>query len=389
MKTAYFDCSSGIAGNMLLGALIDAGLPVEHLKNELRTLRITQYTLHITLLKTPTKAIKLEVKLKGRAHPRNLNDILKIINRSGLSKNVKTISSRIFKTLAEAEAKVHGIPINKVHFHEVGAVDAIIDIVGAAIGLDYFGIEEVCCSPINVGSGRVKFSHGTFPIPAPATAELLKSIPIYSSGIKRELTTPTGAAIIKTLASSFDPLPRLKVEAVGSGAGGYPLKVQPDFLRILIGEKELETEKDAILVLETNLDDTDPKLYDEIIARLMKAGALDAFIEPIRMKKMRSAVKLTVLCSVGLKDKLLKVLFKETTSFGARVYLVEREKLSRTFKKVKTKYGKVRLKIGRLGKKVMTVAPEYEDYARLAKKHHVPVNTVYQEVFKQSELSFQ
>lgn len=382
MKTAFFDCQSGIAGNMVLGALIDAGLPIAYLKKELIKLPITHYSLLVTPLSSPTKATKLEVLLNGHDHHRNLKDILTIIEKSELKPGIKKHSSKIFKRLAAAEAKVHGIPINKVHFHEVGATDAIIDIVGTAIGLDYFGIEEVVCSPINVGSGTIKHSHGILPIPSPAAAELLKGIPIYDSGIKKELATPTGSAIISTLAKDFGPLPRIRVENVGSGAGGYSLKVQPNFLRIIIGEKEFETEKDAVLIIETNLDDMNPKFYDKAIANIMKTGALDAYIEPIRMKKQRNAVKLTVICQVGLKDKILEKLYSETTSLGARVFLVQRDKLSKSFRTLKTKYGKVKIKTGKLGNKTMTIAPEYEDYKRLAIKHRVPISEIYNESLK-------
>jgi hypothetical protein len=386
MRTLYLDCSSGISGNMFLGALLDSGLPVDFLKNELRKLQITNdksqtnYKLQITKAKKHgVRAIHLEVKTKKQTKTRNLKDILAILGKSKLNSNTKQISSAIFKRLAEAEAKVHDIPINKVHFHEVGALDSIVDIVGAAIGLDYFGIEEIRTSPINVGSGRIKTSHGMLPIPAPATAELLKGFSIYNSAIRKELTTPTGAAIVSTLAKPADVMPRLKVQAIGNGAGTFNLAEQPNLLRIFIGESELPTEKDTVLQIETNIDDLDPRLYDKAIAALMKAGALDAFIGPIRMKKQRNAVQLVALCRPENKDRMLEALFDQTTTLGARVFVVQREKLKRKF--VKTRFGKI--KMGLLGERIKTIAFEPEDYLKLTKKHKVPIRKIYKEYFKE------
>ncbi|MBI5700351.1 nickel pincer cofactor biosynthesis protein LarC [Candidatus Saganbacteria bacterium] len=385
MKTAYFDCASGISGNMILGSLVNAGVPIEHLKKELAKLRITHYSLLVTR-KTNNRinATHIEVKTIKEKNHRSLKDINKIIDNSHLSKKIKVLSKKIFYNLAKAEAKVHKCGINEIHFHEVGAIDAIIDIVGSVTCLAFLGIEEVFCSPINVGSGTTKCAHGTIPIPGPATVELLKGIPIYDSGIKKELATPTGAAIIATLAKSFGPLPRIEVEKTGFGAGGYDLKVQPNFLRVIIGEKELETKKDMVLMIETNIDDIAPKLFDNTITSLLKAGAYDAYFEDIRMKKERAAVKLTVLCPIELEDIILKTIFETTTSFGVRTFLVQREKLGRHFKQINTKYGKAAVKIGTLGKKIMTIAPEYEDYKKLANKHHIPIKKAYREVMRRA-----
>jgi pyridinium-3,5-bisthiocarboxylic acid mononucleotide nickel chelatase len=359
MKIAYFDCPSGVSGNMVLGAFINAGLPLSYLKSELSKLPVTRYSLLVT-------KNHLQVITREEQTHRHLKDILKIINRSKLSKPVKALSKKIFRALGEAEAKVHGISINKVHFHEIGAVDTIVDIVGSAIGLSYFGIEEVYCSPINTGEGWAKTAHGRLPIPAPAAAELLKGIPIFSSGVKKELTTPTGAAIIKTIAKSFGPLPKIKATAIGTGAGSYKFKEHPNLLRIFIGEKELQTENDAVLQIEANLDDMDPKYYDRAIAALMKAGALDAYLTPIRMKKERNAVNFVVLCRPEDKDRLLDLVYSKTTTMGARVFLVGREKLKK--KLIRTKHGRV--KIGRLDGKVKTIAPEPDDF----KKYKLPAS---------------
>lgn len=370
---------------MFLGALLDAGLLVDLLNNELKKLQITDHKSRTNYKLQIVKArkhgifgIHLEVKTKKQTESRNLKDILSIISKSKLNLNIKRLAGAIFRRLAEAEAKVHGVPVNKVHFHEVGAIDSIVDIVGAAIGLDHFGIEEIKTSPINVGSGRIKSSHGMLPIPAPATAELLKGFSVYNSGIKKELTTPTGAAIISTLAKPAEVMPRLKVETIGFGAGTFDLAEQPNLLRIFIGESELPTEKDAVLQIETNIDDMDPRLFDKAIAALMKVGALDAYIEPLRMKKQRNAVKLSVLCRPENKDRVLEVLFDQTTTLGARVFMVRREKLGRKIRRVKTGYGKVKVKLGSLGKKLKTYAPEYEDLRRISKKHRVPLSRIAQ-----------
>ena len=350
MKIAYFDCPSGISGNMILGALLDAGLEPAYLSRELRKLRITNYELRIT--KTRKRGLAgtyFNVRTKGSRQERNLSGILRLINRSNLSRSVKALSSKIFDRLAEAEAKVHGLPVNKVHFHEVGAVDAIIDIAGACLGLEKLGIEKIYCSPLPNGQGKIVHAHGLLPNPAPATAELLKGVPTFGTGIKGELVTPTGAAVITTLASSFGDLPRLEVASIGYGAGSIDLPI-PNLLRVFIGEAELPSEHDAIIEIETNIDDMDPKLYDRAIAKLMKAGALDASVQPIRMKKLREAVKLQILCKPEDKDKVLEALFTETTTIGARVYLVRREKLKRVIR--------AGHKISSLGTQVKTIKPE-------------------------------
>jgi uncharacterized protein (TIGR00299 family) protein len=351
MKIAYFDCPTGISGNMILGAMLDAGLSAKGLAGELRKLETrntkfeTSYKLEI--LKTKRKDLAgtyFNVAIKPEKRRRRLTDILTIIKRSKLSAGVKTLSAKIFQRLAKAEAKVHGIPINKVHFHEVGAVDAIIDIVGACIGLEKLGIEKVYCSPLPNGQGQIVHAHGLLPNPAPAAAELLKGIPTYSAGIKGELVTPTGAAVISTIAE-FKEMPKL----IGYGAGSLDLP-QPNLLRLFIGEALLPTEQDAILQIEANIDDMDPKAYDRAIAALMKAGALDASVQPIRMKKQRAAVKLEVLCKPENKERVLDAVFTETTTIGARTQLVKRAKLRRVIRAGK--------KISYLGSQIKRIKPE-------------------------------
>ncbi|MBN3033648.1 MAG: nickel pincer cofactor biosynthesis protein LarC [Candidatus Saganbacteria bacterium] len=355
MKIAYFDAPTGLSGNMILGALLDAGISAKELSAELRKLetRSSKFEGNYKLEIRKTKKCGLSgmyfnVRTNGPKHERNLSGILRIINRSNLSRSVKALSSKIFDRLAEAEAKVHGLPVNKVHFHEVGAVDAIVDIVGACIGIKKLGIGKIYCSPLPNGKGRIVHAHGLLPNPAPAAAELLKGVPTCSAGINGELVTPTGAAIITTLADGFGDLPKLKVEAIGYGAGALDLP-QPNLLRVFIGEAELPTEHDAILQIETNIDDMDPGLYDRAIAKLMKAGALDASVRPIRMKKRRAAAVLQIMCRPEDKDEILDALFTETTTIGARVYLVKREKLRRVVRGGK--------KISFLGDQVKRIKP--------------------------------
>jgi len=385
MKIAYFDCPTGISGNMILGALLDAGLNKEFLKKELLKLQSLNFkiqNLQIQITKRKKHGIAgtyFQVKTKEKKKPRLLKDILTIIKTSQLSQKVKKLSANIFRRLAEAEAKVHNVSVNKVHFHEVGAVDALIDIVGTCIGMEKLRIEKIYCSPLPQGKGKIKTKHGFLPNPAPATAELLKGIPTYGTNIKGELVTPTGAAIISTLAKSFGDLPRMKVENIGYGAGTFNLPL-PNLLRIFIGEAQIPAERDAVLQLETNLDDLNPKLYHRVIQKLLEAGALDAYLTPILMKKKRQAVNLIVLCAPEKKEEILKEIFTLTTTFGVRIYLVPREKLSRKFIQVKTKYGKAKVKLGFLAKELKTLAPEYEDYRKIAKKHHIPLTKAHREV---------
>jgi len=379
MKIAYFDCSSGLAGNMILGALIDAGVNIKYLQSQLNKIQTannkqqTNYKLQIKKNKrNGIQTTRVQVIIKGKQPCRTLTDIKKILNKSRLSRQVKKLSIKIFTRLAQAEAKVHCEPIHKVHFHEVGAVDAIIDIVGTAICLEKLGIEQVFASPIPFGSGTIKCAHGVLPVPAPATAELTKNVPTYGTGIKGELVTPTGAAIMTEIVKQFTNLPKLKVEAIGYGSGSRIYKQVPGYLRVFIGQAGIQTEKDTILQIEANIDDMNSKLYDSCIRKLMKAGALDAYIEPIRMKKQRNAIKLTVLCEPEYKDQILDKIFKLTTTFGVRIYAVAREKLSRQHVKI----GPARIKMG------YTLAPEFEDLKTLAKKHKLPIGEVYKETWK-------
>ncbi len=385
IKIAYFDCQSGISGNMILGALIDSGVKENELKKELKKLQLANgpstslraSKLQIAKMKKQgLVGTHVKVKVIGKEKPRSLKEILSIINKSSLDKSVKEKSKKIFERLAAAEAKVHGEKIGNVHLHDVGSTDAIIDIVGAVIGLEKLGIEKVYCSPVHVGKGKIKYVHGDLPVPAPATAELLKGMQIYSEDIKGELTTPTGAAIISTLAESFGPLPRFKVESLGYGAGTKNLDI-PNMLRVFIGEMDHNYNKDSVLQIETNIDDMNPKYFDNAIKNIMKAGALDAYITPIRMKKNRYAITLTALLKPDKKDEVLKAIFDETTTLGVRIFLVGREKLKRETRKVKTRIGQIRVKIGKVKEKVKNLAPEYEDLKKLSRKYKIPIGKVF------------
>lgn len=381
MTIAYFDCFSGISGDMTLGALVDAGVPIETLRAELAKLDLPGYTLTSEKVQRGgISATKVNVILEQRKQPaRQLADIKGIIDSSPLGEAVKRKSLAVFRRLAEAEAKVHGTTVEKVHFHEVGAVDAIVDIVGSVIGLEHLGITGIIASPVNLGSGSIHTAHGKLPVPAPATAELLKGIPVYSSSITMELTTPTGAAIIATLADTFGPIPKITVDRVSYGAGGKDLPDQPNVLRIFLGAYDREPDQDTSVLIESNIDDMNPQVYEHLVELLMQAGAQDAFLTPIIMKKGRPGVLLSVLADREKSDALADLVFRETTSIGLRVQQVGRKKLQREIREVATEYGTVRVKISRRGEEVLTATPEYEDCKRLAEEKQVPLKQVMDE----------
>jgi len=385
MKTAYVDCFSGISGDMTLGALMDAGVSIDTLCAGLAKLNLPGYELKAEKVnRSGISATKAHVIIdRKNQKSRHLSDILDIIEGSSLSPTVKEKSGRIFKRMAAAEAKVHGTIPDKIHFHEVGAVDAIVDIVGSVIGLDHLGITQIITSSINVGSGTVRTSHGIFPIPAPATAELLKGIPFYQSSTQFELATPTGAAIISTLSNSFGPLPAMNVASIAHGAGDKDFPDRPNILRLMIGEPVANYEEDTSIVIETNIDDMSPQIYDYLIERLMEQGAQDVYLSPIIMKKGRPAILLSVLTDRSKTDALLDIVFHETTSIGARIQEVGRRKLSREIREVDTVYGKVGVKVSKRGNEILTVTPEYDDCRRIAEERKVPLKKVMDEAKKQ------
>ncbi len=378
MKTLYFDCFSGISGDMVVGALIDLGLDVNYLKNELKKLNLKYYNISSRkIVKSGISATKFYVIENNKHHhdERNLNEINKIIGNSKFDNEIKNTIKNIFLKIASAEAKIHNKPIGKIHFHEVGAIDTIVDIAAAVIGIKKLNIDKICCSKLNVGTGFVEFSHGKFPVPAPATAEILKNIPIYSNNIEAELVTPTGAAIISTLAKNFGEMPMMKVEKIGYGAGTKDLE-QPNVLRVFMGESKND-KNEPINIIETNIDNMNPEIYPYVIDKLMENGALDAYLTNIIMKKGRPAVKLSVLCEIKDTDRLSTIIFDETTTLGIRIFPADRKTLERDIKIVKTKYGNVRVKISRLNGKIKNITHEFEDCIKIAKQKNIPLKNAY------------
>jgi len=378
MSIAYFDCFCGAGGDMIVASLIDAGASADVLREGLASLGLGGYALSIeSVNKQGFAATRFHVELKEHAQQphRHLKQIVEILENSGLPGSAKTRATRIFERLAEAEAKVHGTTVEKVHFHEVGAVDAIVDVVGAMLAMNQLGVERVICSPIPTGSGTITCDHGVMPIPAPATAELLKGVPIAACDEPGELVTPTGAAILTTLASEFGPLPAMTVDSIGYGAGTRGGRMRPNVLRVLIGQAARDGDTDEIAVLETNLDDASPEVVGHCMERLLTEGALDVYAVPIHMKKSRTGVVLTVLCELGRVEAMQRLLFAETTTFGVRRHNVARVKMRRRHVTVNTPFGDIRVKVGERDD-VVTVSPEYEDCQAAARKHDVPLREV-------------
>lgn len=381
MKAAYFDCFSGVSGDMVLGALVGAGVGFDRLESELRRLPISGWSVSAeTVRRGSIAATHVNVEAAEQHQHRSLTAILDLIGRAGLARRAAERAKAIFERLGRAEAKVHGIPIERVHFHEVGAVDSIVDIVGAAVGFDLLGIEEFSASPLNVGGGRVKTAHGVLPVPAPATAELLCGFACYSNGIERELVTPTGAAIVASLARESGPLTPMKIEAVGLGAGSAELTEQPNVFRLFVGERIGGTAAEGtVVVIEANLDDMNPQLYGYFAERVLEAGALDVFSTPAQMKKNRPGQLVTVLARPQAADAMIDLLFRETTTLGVRVSHAQRRVLDREWVTVETTHGPVRMKIARSSGRLINAAPEYEDCHRIAAEHDVPLKEVIAE----------
>ena len=392
MKTAYLDCSSGVSGDMFLGALLDAGLPAERLRAELRKIPLGDYEFKQSrVLRAGLAGTRVEIVVPEKQPERHLRDIEQLIEGSALTKTAKERAIEVFGRIAEAEGKLHDKPAAKVHFHEVGAVDAIIDVVGACAGLELLEVSELVSSPLNVGGGRVEAAHGSLPVPAPATAELLRDIPIYSSGVDAELVTPTGAALVVALARSFGPLPPMKVERIGYGAGARDLRGHPNLLRLFLGRRiELGSQEsgvggeaansdageEIVSVLEANVDDMSPQLYGYLVERALAAGALDVTCSSIQMKKNRPGLEVSILCPPERSEALAQLLFDETTTIGLRIYEARRRVLDRELVTVGTVYGAVRVKVARRDGRVVNVAPEYEDCQRLAAEKSVPLKEV-------------
>jgi pyridinium-3,5-bisthiocarboxylic acid mononucleotide nickel chelatase len=380
MRTAYFDCFSGISGDMTIGALVDAGASFEELRGQLARLNVPGYELaseKVTKQGIAGTKFHVHVHNPGTQH-RRLRDIATILRGSALASHIQDRALEVFTRLAEVEAIIHHTTIDQVHFHEVGAIDAIVDITGAVIGLDLLGVQRVLASAVNVGSGFVRAAHGVLPVPGPATAELLKGAPTYARGHDGELTTPTGAALLATLAESFGPFPQLRVGQIGYGAGTKDLPHAPNLLRVFIGEDDTRGDADVITVLEANLDDMNPEWFEYAQEQLFAQGALDVFYTPIFMKKNRPATKLTVLCEAGKVDVLVDRLFQNTSTFGVRTYEVRRQKLQRFSQTVDTSFGPIAVKIGQWRGQVVQISPEYESCRQAARHCGIPLKEIYQ-----------
>lgn len=432
MRIAYLECFSGMSGDMLLGALIDAGVPCSLLEETVAALGVGASLQISRVVRSGISATKVDVWVNGEkdmpreeyweskishdhlhphshgergdhvygedgatvmasgeskpaashrdTHGRNLTAIKQVISRAAISAAAKARAIAMFEALGAAEAKIHNVSIEAVYFHEVGAVDAIVDIVCAAVGAEALGVDEIVCSPLNVGGGTVKCSHGTFPVPAPATLELLKDAPVYSSGLQAELVTPTGAAIVRTLASRFASFPEMKIVKTGFGAGTRDFQGQPNVVRLTIGDSmstfAANSTAETISVLEANLDDLNPQIFGYVMDCVLQEGALDTFAVPVQMKKNRPGTLLTVLCKPENAAKLTQMLFTETTTLGVRRRDEVRTVLARRWESVQTAWGEVRIKIASMNGSVTNYAPEYEDCRRIAAKHHVPLKQV-------------
>ncbi len=372
MKICYLDAFSGISGDMTVGALADAGLDAGELLDALRGLHLEA---DFRIEKTSRRGIaasKFQVSARETGSHRHLHHILELIERSSLSKRAKQNASAVFCRLGQAEARVHGVPVEKVHFHEVGAVDSIADIAGAAIAFDLLGIEEIYCSPVNTGSGSVMTEHGLLPVPAPATAVLLEGKPVYARGPAMELTTPTGAAIAATLAKNFGALPAMNLKSTGYGAGDRDFAEQANVLRVLTGEASRASESTLVSVLEANIDDSSPQILGYTLERLMEAGALDASLSPLQMKKNRPGSLLRVIARPEDQERLAQIIFAETSTLGLRIQSAERRLEERRIVEVETAFGKIRVKVSGQG----AFAPEFEDCRAIARAAGKPLRQV-------------
>lgn len=403
---AYFDCFSGISGDMVLGAVVDAGADLAKLERELRKLNLPGWSIRAEKVRRGCiMATQVRVAVAGQssqpgharhehAHGhgkdaregaphshehRGLAEILRMIDAANLSSRAAERAKKIFQRLGEAEAKVHGIALEKVHFHEVGAVDSIVDIVGAAIGFDLLGIDEFACSSMDLGGGQVRSEHGVLPVPAPATVELLRGVPTHSSGIERELVTPTGAAIATTLATQFGAIPPMQLRAFGYGAGSADLAEKPNVMRLLLGER-IETQAGdwdaAVTVIETNVDDMSPQIYGYFAEKALAEGALDVFSTAAQMKKNRPGLLVTILSEPEHVTSLIDLIFRETTTIGVRTYDVRRKTLDRELVPVETRFGTVRMKVSRMNGSLLTATPEYDDCQVIAAERRVPLKEV-------------
>jgi pyridinium-3,5-bisthiocarboxylic acid mononucleotide nickel chelatase len=385
MKLAYFDCFSGISGDMILGAMVDAGLDLRQLRIKLSGLKIKGYELKSRrVTKNGIAATKLDVIAHEKQIPLdNFRSIQRLIQASRLEDAVKEQAVKVFHRLAMAEAKMHAKKTHTVRFFDIGHMDTVVDVIGALLGLRLLGIDKIFSSPIATGTGLVRTSHGLLPVPPPITAELLKGVPILSSDIRCELATPTGAAILTTLAEEFGSLPMMTVAAVGYGAGSHDLRVQPNLLRIFIGHRQDKwIDVERVVLLETNIDDMNPQIYDYLMGRLFAQGALDVYLTPILMKKGRPATLLSILSEPDKIQGLMEIVFAETTTLGLRLQEVTRRKLLRESRLARTPWGNVHVKVATMGKKVIKMIPEMDDCKRIAEETGFPLVKIMEAVHK-------
>lgn len=386
MRVAHFDCFSGISGDMVLGAVLDAGAPADAIRSALDSLGLPIRLEVERVKRCGFAATKATIEAADQEDYRFLPDILAILDKAAITPKQRELAASIFRKIALAESAAHGMPLERVHFHEVGALDSIADIVGAAVGLDLLGVEKFTSSPVPTGTGTVKAAHGVMPVPTPGTLELLKGVPLAPSKVEFELTTPTGAAILTSVVTEYTATPAISVERVGSGAGTKDFLDRPNILRLWVGEAQghpprrvalVAEEQDTVLVLETNLDDITPELIGYCTDRLFAAGALDVFVAQGQMKKGRPGFLVSVICEPPKAAELEAVLFRETGTFGIRRHAAERTKLQRAAVTVETPWGAVKAKRGWRADGFEVVTPEYEDCARVAREHNVPLRDVY------------
>lgn len=378
-KIAYFDCMAGASGDMILGALVDAGLPEQDLQQGLDALKLSGFKLISQLVyKNGFRATKVDIQVEDSLTERRLPDIETIIQESDLSDDIKHKSIAIFQRIGAVEAKIHGTTLQDVHLHELGGLDTIIDVVGTLVGLDILGVKRVLASPLPLSRGFTRGKHGAIPLPAPATLALLEGVPVLGSDLDIELVTPTGAALLTSLAESFGPIPSMTLVSTGYGAGTKDLPI-PNIIRLLLGSQQSDANYiiETLVMLETNIDDLNPEFYDHIFARLFETGALDVWLSSIQMKKNRPGTLLVVLCKPKNEAALTSLLFNETTTLGIRKQIVERQSLSRTIETIETPYGPVRVKIAQINDSRKKFSPEYEDCRRIAQKKGIPVIDVY------------
>jgi len=396
-KILYFDCFSGASGDMVLGALIDAGLPLEALEAALGSLMIPGYRLTAErVLRSGLSATKFGVQERDRPHDhhhhhhdhdhddgahehaphRSLAEITALIEGSALPPAARARASELFRRLAEVEAEIHQMPVERVHLHEVGALDSIIDIVGSVFALEWFGAERIEASPLNVGGGMVHSAHGVFPVPAPATVRLLEGVPVYSSGVQMETVTPTGALLVTGYAASYGPVPAMRIERVGYGAGDRDLAGTPNVLRVLVGQGDRTAEGERVVQVECEIDDMNPQIFGVLMDRLYAAGALEVFYTPVQMKKNRPGTLVTIIAPPGLREPLVAIVFRETTTIGLRYQELSRVCLDRESLAIDTPIGAVRFKIARQGDRVVNAAPEFDDLVRLAAERGLSVKEV-------------